>query len=187
MFKNLVHDPMNVTDFELNFLDQRRKLEKKLILDKDLEADDDEDEENKDDSTKKIWYMISGEWLYQWKCFISNKISNSSSVSNEQKSRVLLSENRDIGVLPPGPIKNDGFFTRDPNNSEKGNDPNSFIIKPDLELNVHYRGVNHQVWHLLFKIYGGGPVIAREELDIYSKDLSDQINLNEAKELSPFM
>lgn len=49
MFKNLVHDPMNVTDFELNFLDQRRKLEKKLILDKDLEALDDEDEESKED------------------------------------------------------------------------------------------------------------------------------------------
>ena len=119
MFKNMVHDPMNVTDFELNFLDQRRKLEKKLILDKDLEALDDEDEESKEDDnpyTKKIWFMISGEWLYQWKCFISNKISNSSSVSNEQKSRVLLSENREIGVQPPGPIKNDCFFTRDPNN-----------------------------------------------------------------------
>ena len=42
-------------------------MEKKLILDKDLEALDDEDEESKEDDnpyTKKIWFMISGEWLY---------------------------------------------------------------------------------------------------------------------------
>jgi hypothetical protein len=28
MFKNIIHDPKNVTDFELNFLDSRRKMEK---------------------------------------------------------------------------------------------------------------------------------------------------------------
>ena len=35
MFKNIMHNPQNVSDFELNFLDQRRKLEKQLILKKD--------------------------------------------------------------------------------------------------------------------------------------------------------
>jgi hypothetical protein len=36
MFKNLMHDPHNVTDFELNFIEQRRKMEKQLILDRDI-------------------------------------------------------------------------------------------------------------------------------------------------------
>lgn len=44
---------------------------------------------------------------------------------------------------------------------------NKRILKKDLELNKHYRGVNKDVWQLLHKIYGGGPCIVREELDIY--------------------
>lgn len=41
-------------------------------------------------------------------------------------------------------------------------------IRKGLDLNKDYRGVNKEVWVLLNKIYGGGPTIAREELDIYS-------------------
>ena len=47
------------------------------------------------------------------------------------------------------------------------------MIKPGLELNKHYRGVNKEVWVLLQKIYGGGPAIVRDKLDIYSKDFTD--------------
>jgi hypothetical protein len=35
---------------------------------------------------------------------------------------------------------------------------------------VDYRGVNKTVWDLLHKMYGGGPAIIKEELDIYSND-----------------
>jgi hypothetical protein len=59
-----------------------------------------------------MWFIISGDWLYQWKCFISNKISNSPGITQDQKNKVIFSENKDIGVLPPGPIYNDSFFTR---------------------------------------------------------------------------
>ena len=45
MFKNLVHAPHKVSEFELYCLDQRRKMEKQLILDKDLQNQEDEDEE----------------------------------------------------------------------------------------------------------------------------------------------
>ena len=30
---------------------------------------------------KKLWFMISSDWLFMWKCFISNKISSSSQFS----------------------------------------------------------------------------------------------------------
>ena len=67
MFKNLLHDPFNVSDFELNFIENRRKLEKKLILDKDLESQDPEEDEDIDKEEipkKKLWFMISGDWLF---------------------------------------------------------------------------------------------------------------------------
>ena len=84
MFKNILHDPKNVTEQELIFLDQRRKMEKQMILDKDIssqEVDDDLDKEDSDIQDDKYWFMISGDWLFQWKCFISNKISSSANVS----------------------------------------------------------------------------------------------------------
>jgi hypothetical protein len=68
-------------------------MEKQLILDKDLESQEEEDKQNQIDKklilnendlqikNKKMWFMISGEWLFQWKCFISNKVSNSINIS----------------------------------------------------------------------------------------------------------
>ena len=29
----------------------------------------------KKDKTKDYWYMISSDWLFKWKCFVTNKIS----------------------------------------------------------------------------------------------------------------
>ena len=85
--------------------------------------------------------MISSEWLFQWKCFISNKISNSSSFSREVKDRVNVSPNKEIGVLPPGPICNKDLFEK-----TKEGFP---TIKEGLILNEDYRGVNKEVWDLL--------------------------------------
>jgi hypothetical protein len=56
--------------------------------------------------------MVSGDWLFQWKCFISNKISSSANASPEVKQKVQFSINKEIGILPPGPICNGDFFTR---------------------------------------------------------------------------
>lgn len=132
--------------------------------------------------------MVSSDWLFQWKCFISNKISGSSQFSQEQKDRVRQSSNKDIGILPPLPICNDDLFLI--RNSNVKNDDllkneeyevtagalerNKRVLKKDLQLNKHYRGVNHEVWHLLHKIYGGGPIVIREELDIYAADVNVQ-------------
>lgn len=75
-----------------------------------------------------------------------------------------MSENDKIGVLPPGPISNHELFTI--------MHENILEIKPDLELNKEYRGVSKEVWALFHKMYGGGPIIVREDLDIYSSDLT---------------
>lgn len=49
---------MKVTQFELNCLDQRRKMEKSLILSQDLQ------EEEEEEDIEKLWFMISGDWLF---------------------------------------------------------------------------------------------------------------------------
>ena len=85
--------------------------------------------------------MISSEWLFQWKCFISNKISNSSAFSQAVKDRVNFSTNKEIGVLPPGPICNKDLYE----NIKEGFP----TIKEGLVLNEDYRGVNKEVWDLL--------------------------------------
>jgi len=44
-------------------------------------------------------------------------------------------------------------------------------LKDGLRVNIHYRAVNPNVWYVLQRNYGGGPLVAREALDIYSKDM----------------
>jgi len=54
MFKNLINNPTKATDFEINALDQRRKLEKQLILDLDIEASQEEERVESDDSYEDL-------------------------------------------------------------------------------------------------------------------------------------
>lgn len=112
MFKNLLHNPMKVTSFELNCLDQRRKMEKQLILSQDLQEGEEENE------IDRLWFMISGDWLFQWKCFISNKMSTSQSISPETKAKVRFSKNKEIGILPPGPVDNSCFYVAEKNDDQ---------------------------------------------------------------------
>jgi hypothetical protein len=86
MFKNILYQPDKISEFELNFIDSRRKMEKGLILDKDLSVNDEYSDNEADD---KLWFMISSDWLFQWKCFISNKISSSKDFSQATKDKVV--------------------------------------------------------------------------------------------------
>jgi hypothetical protein len=36
---------------------------------------------------------------------------------------------------------------------------------------AHYRGVNDKVWGIYYNIYGGGPVIVRQKVNIYDEPL----------------
>ena len=73
-----------------------------------------------------------------------------------------MSENPKVGILPPGPISNHDLIVK---NRDK-----EASIKPNLKLNEDYRGVNKEVWDIFHKMYGGGPQIVRESLDIYSNE-----------------
>ena len=74
-----------------------------------------------------------------------------------------LSSNPCIGVLPPGEISNKDLF-----------DLKSQQIKPQLRINVHYKVLSKRTWLRLKQHYGGGPTLARESIDIYSKVVSEE-------------
>ncbi|TNV82503.1 hypothetical protein FGO68_gene3499 [Halteria grandinella] len=162
MYKNILTDPVNATDEEILQLNERRKQEKQLIIERDMEKP----ESSPSYQQQQYWFMISSDWLYRWKCFVSNKVSSGASI--ESQAQLRRSESEKIGILPPGPISNDSLF-------EKVGDV--MRVRRGLELNVDYRGVPREVWQIFHRMYGGGPPIVREDLDIYSQDLSSELTM----------
>ena len=84
----------------------------------------------------------------------------------------------DRGALPPGPIDNTILLkpltVTVENPLRTGGTPSSTPAydarKPlsNLKPIKHYRGLNEAVWRELLGVYGGGPEIKRDSLDIYS-------------------
>ena len=66
--------------------------------------------------------------------------------------------NPEVGILDPGPITNNLLL--DENNKPLNG----------LSRGKQYRGVNKYVWQQLYNTYGGGPVIKRGEINIYSEE-----------------
>eukprot|EP00741_Cyanophora_paradoxa_P000373 tig00000403_g364.t1 len=73
----------------------------------------------------------------------------------------------DSRAARPGPISNERLLL--PNGQ----------VKPGLQKARDYRGVNRRVWEIFHKCYGGGPIIPRTQLDIYS-DQPSNYKLEEA-------
>ncbi|KAL0217405.1 hypothetical protein RCL1_007986 [Eukaryota sp. TZLM3-RCL] len=63
---------------------------------------------------------------------------------------------RSVDQNPPTGIMNSDLVT------------SSDCIKPNLQQGVHYRALSGPVFRELHDIYGGGPIIVRQEPDIYS-------------------
>lgn len=58
---------------------------------------------------------------------------------------------------PPGAISNDSLMN--------GKEPRTNLLR-----GTHYRGVNRTVWNYFYKIYGGGPLLARKSINIYGPE-----------------
>lgn len=149
MYKNLVHNPLAATEEEIECLELRRRKEKELIV--GLEGEE----------QQATWFLVACEWLAPWKCFLENRVAATQVPPERLRQIVRVSESARVGVLPPGPVDNSALF-RKPN-----------LLRQGLQLNKDYWGVNLHVWLALTKIYGGGPPIVREALDIYSEDRSE--------------
>ena len=85
-----------------------------MILDLELNSDPHYEEESKQGYPQK-WYMISCDWLFKWKCFVSNKVSKTAMTNPHVQNEIRVSQNQRIGILPPGPISNSCLFVNEGN------------------------------------------------------------------------
>ena len=199
-FENLLHRPDKVSNDEIEALKLRRKIEKQIILDLELNG---EESPNKGSDPLKLkpgskgakdpWYMISSDWLFKWKCFVTNKISKA--VNQNILHEINQSPNSRIGILPPGSITNYRLFEQDGvlmnttmfggGDSSKSKNQNTSAdskgnkvtpeIREDLVVELDYKTVKREVWSKFIKIYSGGPPIVRDKPYIYSVALEDMI------------
>ena len=94
---NILSEPLNLSGAEISILNKRRKDEGKNFQ-----------ELFKTSSTVNKFYVIDIEWFLNWKSFISNDITEKSLANSKKK----ISPNKNIGVLPPGPISNYNLFDK---------------------------------------------------------------------------
>lgn len=92
---------------------------------------------------KGKYYLIHTGWFNKWKEFVLSKNSGGTQTV----------------VLPPGPITNHLLFE----------DNQLKVIKSGLRAVNDYRGLNGEVWNAYVDIYGGGPMILRNRLNIYEQ------------------
>lgn len=104
---------------------------------------------------------------------MQNKISRSA----EQRliKDIRVSPNKQIGILPPGPIQNLSLFIEE----EKSPllQPELILprVKKGLVMEKDYKTVCREVWEKFSMIYGGGPAIIRCEQSIYSDPAIEEI------------
>jgi len=106
-----------------------------------------------------VWFIISNKWLYKWKCFIQNQVTLNNFFDNEEwAASITLSNNSEVGVLPPGLISNEEDLFAEADTSALDQD---FVVIPgkalkkDLRVNINYRAVNPFVWYFFYVNYGG--------------------------------
>lgn len=80
---------------------RRRKLERKLVVEAEKAGQNLQ-------SNATVWYIISNKWLYKWKCFIQNQVTLNNFFDNDDwAASISISNNSEIGILPPGLISNE--------------------------------------------------------------------------------
>lgn len=130
----------------MKILDKRRQIEKKNCTKLDSNYNQDNEE----------WYIVNSEWLKDWKMFVNNKRSSTAYGARR-------STHKGVGILDPGPITNHLLLDKD-------NNP-----LPNMVKGEHYRGVNKAVWKQFYETYGGGPVLKRSDISIYSEEYKESV------------
>jgi hypothetical protein len=94
---NIIIDSAIITSQDITCLNKRRKDEGKYFQ-----------ELFKNSNTQNKFYVIDIEWFLNWKSFISNDLGEKYLANSKKK----ISNNKSIGVLPPGPISNSNLFEK---------------------------------------------------------------------------
>ena len=182
-YSNIIFNPLKITETEYTELNLRRKHEAQVFQNL-LKAPENEDEFKS--------FAVNKEWFSEWKAFVSNDLSDDL-VKNDSKR---ISDNKLVGVLPPGEIDNECVvegikgLTRKTHQIFEGANRNLFTPttncgfvcgknvskdekgkssnngKSSSKEKGEYILVNELLWEWLLLNYGGGPEISEEEINL---------------------
>lgn len=203
-YNNILFNPLNVDKKETEEFYKRRKHEAKLfkiLIEKSNEKQQSQKinksknsnmniNSNIDSSIKNGLFAIDALWFNRWKTYATNDLEESL-LSNDVKN---ISENKLIGVLPPGEIDNSEIceVINDNSNSKKkikdskisSNSKSSFNrsgkikykVKSGLDNKKDYFVINQYLWEWFLLNYGGGPEICIDYVNKLSSTSSSRIS-----------
>ena len=143
-YMNIIFNPMFVTKAEKKEFHMRRRHEYKVY--QSLMKRD------KENNKEIFYYAIDISWLNKWKCFVTNDLSEKILSNNEKH----ISDNRLIGVLPPGVINNIKIC-------DIYKPYGKYRLKSGLKVKKDYLVINQYLWEWFLLNYGGGPEILIED------------------------
>ena len=148
-YTNIIFNPMFITKVEKKEYNMRRRHESKVyqsLMKKDKE------------NNKEIYfYALETSWFNKWKCFVSNDLTEKVMSNNEKH----ISDNKIIGVLPPGIINNIKLC-------DIYKPHGKYRLKSGLKIKKDYLVINQYLWEWFLLNYGGGPELL---IDGYSSSL----------------
>ena len=169
-YSNLVFNPLLAEKSEIKEFNMRRKHEEKVY--QSLA------ERNTDNLKHAYFFAIDSIWYNKWRSFINNDDKSNKYLENFNK---YLSDNKKIGVLPPGIIDNSRICQI--NKEKKGNkERGKYILKHGLKKDKDYIIINQYLWEWFLLNYNGGPEIQLDdnfEHDKINNALADNSNKKE--------
>ena len=154
-YNNILFNPLIANKKEINDLMIRRKHEEKVFL--SLLQRDAKNKNYKDVS----FYVIDTTWFNKWKSFVTNDLTEKL-LPNDMK---YISDNKNIGVLPPDMIDNSKICTINnvKNNNNSSGEICIYKLKKGLKSKKDYIIINQYLWEWLLLNYSGGPEIKLNE------------------------
>ena len=161
-YTNIIFNPMFLTKQEKKEYNMRRKHESKVyqsLL-----------KRNNDPSNNKeiCFYAIEASWLNKWKCFINNDCTEKIMSNNEKP----ISENKNLGVLPPGIINNIKLC-------DIYKPHGKYRLKSGMKNKKDYFVINQYLWEWFLLNYNGGPEIQVEDYSSSLFSIEEDVGKNE--------
>jgi hypothetical protein len=150
-YTNLVFNPLLSEKCEIKEFNMRRKHEEKVYQSLS---------QRKMDNLKHAYFFaIDISWFNKWRSFIYNDDKSSKYLENCKK---YISDNKKIGILPPGIIDNSKICIPNKEKDKEKGAP-SYVLKPGLKVDKDYCVINQYLWEWYLLNYGGGPEIRLSE------------------------
>ena len=142
-YDNILFNPLLITKEEIKEFHKRREHEEKIFNSFRNKH------ENKYEKKNRLLFAIDKSWFNKWKTYVINDLTEK--ILNNNKK--YISDNKLVGVLPPGPINNENI------NGDILKNKYQYKIKSGLKIEKDYYAINQYLWEWFLLNYGGGPEI----------------------------